>query len=148
MKIRETNNPIGRKFHQVMAEKRMEGDYKALAEAFGVRTPSVYDWIDHARIGKERFARLVEWSGRSLHWWFDIDMPVEGYTAHQANESTGVYDIRARAPWPFSRPFEAYDRLSAASKSRVDSYLAGLIDAEHDAGAHAREHRNGSNHGP
>lgn len=72
MKQRETDNPIGKKFHAVMAEKLMVGDYRALAKDFKVSTPSVYDWIDHGRISKERYPRLVEWSGRSLDWWFDV----------------------------------------------------------------------------
>lgn len=148
MKIRATTNPIGLKFHEVMAEKGIEGDYKALAAAFGVRTPSVYDWIDHARIGKERFARLVEWSGRSLHWWFDIEPPIQAYQSTFASESPAVYEMKQRTSWPFSRPFDAYERLSHSAKARMDAYLSGLIDAEHDGGAHAREQRNGSKQGP
>lgn len=84
MKIRETANPIGMKFHQIMAEKKIEGDYKALADAFGVKTPSVYDWIDHARIGKDKYPRLVAWSGKSLHWWFDIEAPADDLSADPA----------------------------------------------------------------
>lgn len=55
-----------------MREKGIEGDYGTLANIFGVKTPSVYDWITHGRLGKERYAKLVEWSGKSLDWWFDI----------------------------------------------------------------------------
>lgn len=149
MKIRETSNPIGLKFHQVMAEKKMDGDYKALADAFGVRTPSVYDWIDHARIGKDRFARLVEWSGKSLHWWFDIAAQADDLVPpHQVQQTRGVYDLKQRMSWPFSRPFEAYERLSAQDKGRVDGYIAGLIDAREGAGSHTREKQNGSQQGP
>ena len=63
---RKTSNPLGVKINSVMREKGIEGDYGTLANIFGVKTPSVYDWITHGRLGKERYAKLVEWSGKSL----------------------------------------------------------------------------------
>lgn len=55
MKLRETSNPIGLKFHQVMKEKGLIANYAAVAKAFEVATTSVYDWVDHGRISKERY---------------------------------------------------------------------------------------------
>ncbi len=93
-KQRPTENPIGKKFHEVMAEKAITGDYRALALAFKVATPSVYDWIDHGRISKERYPRLAEWSGRSLDWWFDV--PPETVVTnqqHMVSENVAVYRL-------------------------------------------------------
>lgn len=144
IKIRGTTNPIGLKFHQIMAEKQIEGDYKALADAFGVKTPSVYDWIDHARIGKDKYRRLVEWSGRSLHWWFDIEAQTHDLVpAAVAREPSVVYSIKSRHS-SFPRSFEAYKRLSEEDKGRVDGYIAGLIDAREGNGSHKLEPRNGT----
>lgn len=149
MKIRETTNPIGLKFHEVMAEKHMDGDYRALAAVFGVKTPSVYDWIDHARIAKDKYQRLVQWSGRSLHWWFDIDSAVpETKAALNTQETPGVYHLDASPKWPFSRSYEDFNRLSAADKGRADGYLAGLIDASGHNGGMRLDRRDGSKHGP
>lgn len=74
--VRTTTNPFGQKFLSVMHAKGMDQDFVAVAKAFGVRVPSVYDWVDHGRFAKIRFARLVEWSGHSLNWWFDVPEPV------------------------------------------------------------------------
>lgn len=140
IKIRTTSNPIGQKFHQVMADKGMSGDYKALALEFGVRTPSVYDWIDHARIGKDKYPRLVEWSGRDLHWWFDIPAPVVQLQAPvMAREQVAVWPIKERVFWPFTRAIEAYERLSNTDKGRIDGYITGLIDAREGNGANSKE---------
>lgn len=70
-KIREANNPIGRKINLVMAEKNMAGDYALLAKMFDVTTMAVYGWIDTGRIKKDRLPKLEEWSDHPLSWWLD-----------------------------------------------------------------------------
>lgn len=148
LKIRETTNPIGLKFHLIMAEKKIEGDYKALADAFNVKTPSVYDWIDHARIGKDKYPRLVEWSGRSLHWWFDIEAHAQDLVPlHIAREQGAIYSIKPRE-WPFTRSLAAFERLSPQDRARVDGYITGLIDAREGNGSPKLEPRNGTGPGP
>ena len=69
---RVTDNPFGQKLNSVMRAQGIGGDYRALADVFGVRPQSVYDWVKHGRFAKERFADLVAWSGKSLHCWFDV----------------------------------------------------------------------------
>lgn len=71
-KPRTTSNAFGKKFLAVMADKGLGQDFAVVAAAFGVAVPSVYDWIDYGRFKKDRYAKLVEWSGRPLDWWFDI----------------------------------------------------------------------------
>jgi len=149
MKTRATTNTIGKKFHEVMEEKGMPGDYKALAAVFGVKTPSVYDWIDHARIGKDKYPKLVEWSGRSLHWWFDIAAPVPEFGPPAvAQETARVHEIKPRITWPFTRPFDAFNRLSDSDKERIDGYITGLIDARDGNGASRREQHAGAGQPP
>lgn len=48
-----------------------------VAEKFGVRAPSVYDWYEHGRIHKKHYPALVEMSGKPLEWW--LDFPEEGH---------------------------------------------------------------------
>lgn len=128
MKVRETDKPLGRKINQVMAEKNMAGDYAALARAFGVKPPSVYDWIDHERLGKDRYRKLVEWSGRSLDWWFDIPPPAEHVNVHTLHQPAPP-PHHVPPGWPFSRSFAQYDALPDSDKGRVDGYLSALVDA-------------------
>lgn len=74
---RTTDNPLGKKILTVLREQGHADDLNYLAKAFDVNVQSTYDWIKFGRMSKDRFARLVEWSGRSLHWWFDVPARVE-----------------------------------------------------------------------
>ena len=67
---------LAAKLKEAMADKAMS---KAeLAEKMGVKTPSVYDWLNYGRIAKARLPALVEIFGRPLDWWFgDDEEPVE-----------------------------------------------------------------------
>lgn len=133
-KIRETSNPLGRKINQVMEEKQMAGDYAALAKIFEVQTPSTYDWVTHGRLGKDRYQRLVEWSGRSLDWWFDIPTPKTGYgqgpggLVLQANDVVTTMPERRATQWPFSVPPEKVQALDYDDIVMIDSYIKGVVD--------------------
>ncbi len=116
--MRETSNPLGRKLLQVLEEQGTPDDLVALAAAFDVSVPSTYDWIRHGRFAKERFGRLVEWSGHDLNWWFDIELAT----------ATGlrlVHGTGAAIEWPFQRvPYAAVKALSPAELSSLDDLLA------------------------
>lgn len=43
-----------------------------VAEIFGVKAPSVYDWYNHGRIHKKHYPKLVEISDKPLTWWLDF----------------------------------------------------------------------------
>lgn len=43
-----------------------------VAELFDVKPPSVYDWYEHGRIHKKHYPKLVEMSGKPIHWWLDF----------------------------------------------------------------------------
>lgn len=128
---RKTSNPLGMKINSVMREKGMEGDYAALAAIFGVKTPSVYDWITHGRLGKERYARLVEWSGKGLNWWFDVPDPCAPCTPPQllVADRNGVYSV---TPAPDKSPFqrisaEEWGSLAPHVVREIETYALGLI---------------------
>lgn len=130
---RQTTNPLGQKLNEVMRGKGIEGDYAALAAAFGVRTPSVYDWITHGRLGKERYARLVEWSGKGLSWWFDVAEPEEKpkSTVHtlMVSESVTSYEINpASQKSPFPRiSNEEWAQLAPHEVREIETYAMGLM---------------------
>jgi hypothetical protein len=117
----ETDNAFGKKLLGVMAEKGMAGDLARLAADFGVTVPSTYDWVKHGRFAKERYARLVEWSGRDLHWWFDVrdDSAAPARTAHEPIAPYG------RPPWPFRSPLteQTICNLAADDLRRIEGAL-------------------------
>ncbi|TKC83853.1 hypothetical protein FAZ69_22735 [Trinickia terrae] len=48
------------------------GDVAAL---FGVKAPSVYDWMNFGRVAKKHLPRLVEVFGHSVNWWLTGEEP-------------------------------------------------------------------------
>lgn len=63
-----------------------------VAEVFGVKPPSVYDWYEHGRIHKKHYQKLVEWSGKPLSWW--LDLPNEVTRVAEEPAAYGVQDHR------------------------------------------------------
>ncbi len=60
---------LGEKLKQEMARLGLKN--AQIAELFGVKTPSVYDWIQFGRIHKKHFPQLVKVFGRPLSWWLN-----------------------------------------------------------------------------
>jgi len=115
---RTTSNPLGRKLLQVLEEQGTPNDLTALAAAFSVAVPSTYDWINHGRIAKERYARLVEWSGHDLHWWFDL---APAATLRLVGASPSLR-------WPFQRvSLQTLLALSEADRSTLEGLLIGAM---------------------
>lgn len=125
--VKATSDPFGQKFNAVMAEKGIAGNYRAVAEIFGVRPQSVYDWIRHGRFGKDRFGALVAWSGRSLHWWFDLPEPWPAQASSPAPgvaEQAGVYLTN----WPFRTISKAeFDELPPDARLEIEGYARGTV---------------------
>ena len=137
----QTDNPIGQKINDVMAEKGIAGDYKALSQVFGIAVPSVYDYVRHGRIAKERYQALVEWSQRSLDWWFDIETPATGYKDRKdsyakteekispiASEKIADLKEKRAGQWPFSVTAEQIQKLDFDDIIMIDSYIKGVFD--------------------
>lgn len=141
IKQRETSNPLGLKFHEVMKEKNMVGDYKALAAVFDVATPSVYDWIDHARISKDRYRQMVEWSGRSLDWWFDI--PADAITKPAPSpprRKVAVNEVNHPAWMPKDWPFKKitprqWNGLEPGQRHKAEKLVLAYIEDNSDESA-------------
>jgi hypothetical protein len=116
---RTTTNPLGQKILDVLREQGHADDLQYLATVMGVKAPSVHDWVNFGRLGKERFADLVRWSGKDLHWWFEIPTPIAGLRVQEPTAryggvlpmdvfSTGSPDAQVRPPWPFPQLSEAW----------------------------------------
>lgn len=63
-----------------------------VAEMFGIKPPSVYDWYDHGRIHKKHYPKLVQMSGKPLSWW--LDFPEEGLRVAEPGRSYVEVDPR------------------------------------------------------
>lgn len=144
MKERKTENPLGLKINALMRERGMTGDYAALAKIFDVKTPSVYDWIDHGRLGKERYVALVDWSERSLDWWFDIATPVKLTYERPAPGNTTLvvlHDTNTDGdppPAPVSFPFQRitpheWATLPPDAVREIETFALGLIAGRRSA---------------
>ena len=103
---RTTDDPVGQKLLQVLREKGRQDDLKHLAKVFDVRVQSTYDWIKYGRISKDRYATLVQWSGRPLEWWFDVPSS-------------------SRPPWPFPQLQE--DAIAAMDPLQIARLEGALI---------------------
>ena len=110
-----TQHPFGIKINQVMVMKGMAGDYQALADVFGVTVQSAREWVQYGRLSKAHYARLVLWSGRVLHWWFDVPAPM----GKDANATIAL--TPAPAPWPFRH-------VSAGDYAQLDEYERGQVE--------------------
>lgn len=102
-----------------MRDKGLNQDFAKVADAFKVKVPSVYDWVDHGRFAKGRFVDLVAWSGRSLDWWFDVpttlgtqQSPPPTFAAPPAGLNTAQRDV-----------LQAFDRLPASRQKAVREEL-------------------------
>jgi transcriptional regulator with XRE-family HTH domain len=46
---------------------------KQLADHFGVKAPSVYDWVNFGRISKSRIPELAKYFNKPIGWWLGSD---------------------------------------------------------------------------
>lgn len=129
--VRATTNPLGQKINQIMESQGHAGDYAWLAAHFGIAVPSTYSWIDKGTVSKEHYPKLVEWSGKSLDWWFDVP-PLYNRTGTSAPyglhpDITPALAMSTPANWPLSVPPDQLERLSQADKLRAEGFILGLL---------------------
>lgn len=117
---RTTSDPLGQKLLQVLREQGHADDLNFLAAQLGVTVQSTYDYIRHGRLAKERYPKLVEWSGRPLDWWFDVQTPAQ----LRATEVAATY---AAWPVPGVSLAELRDALSPEQRAEVTGYLKALL---------------------
>ena len=137
LKVLDTAHPFGVKINEVMAEKGYPGDYRRLAQEFGVTTPSAREWVLYGRFSKDRFEALAAWSGRPLEWWFSTQAappaapPPAMAPALKAAAAEGVYKIgKPPPPWPFPRIDPAdFALLDVHDRAEIEGFVKGLIAA-------------------
>lgn len=94
----ESTTHIGQKLKDMAESKQMT--IPEVAQVFGIKPPSVYEWYSTGRVAKKHYAQLVKWSGKSLNWWFDVPESQHAQM-HQINEPVRPYVVKTVADWPF-----------------------------------------------
>ena len=64
-----TSLELAEKLRVTMEEAGMKP--AALAKACGVKTPSVYDWLEHGRVHKRHLKTFARIFGKPLGYWLD-----------------------------------------------------------------------------
>ena len=131
-KVIETSDPLGIKLNKILDEKGIAGDYAALASVFGVTPPSAREWVQFGRLSKERYQTLVEWSGRSLHWWFDIPEDIPREYRYEAAEPTTHMVRETASSWPDRWPFRSITsdelrQLPDQALREIEAFARGVI---------------------
>lgn len=67
-----------------------------IAEIFGVKAPSVYDWLNFGRIAKKHLPKLVAEFGHSMQWWIDGKEDDEGAPAEERRLTDGRGSVSVR----------------------------------------------------
>lgn len=81
---------IGDRLKLFMEENKL--DEQQVADYFGIKRPSVYDWIKFGRMHKRHYGKLAQWSKLSVEYWLGI--PVQNIThntEHQVSENKTPY---------------------------------------------------------
>lgn len=60
---------IGNRLRAEMDKRKLT--VAQVAEMFGVKAPSVYDWLNFGRIAKKHLPKLVAEFGHSMQWWIE-----------------------------------------------------------------------------
>jgi len=107
-----------------------------VAEFFGVKAPSVYDWYDHGRIHKKHYLRLVELSGKPLSWW--LDLRTEGHQVAEHQSDYADADPRQRILLELFEglPSKEQDELIQTltqKKQHYDAVIEELLARRHAA---------------
>ncbi len=132
----ENSEHIGEKLKRMAKDKGMK--HPDIARVFGIEPPSVYEWYSTGRIAKRHYAKLVEWSGKSLNWWFDVPELQHPQEPYKISEAVRPYLVSAVVEWPF-KLFSITDWLALPQDKQLH-----LEEQVEDAVKRARESANSS----
>lgn len=86
---------MGKRLAKAMLNKGV--DKNAVAKEFGVKVPSVYDWLEHGRIAKKHIPKLQEYFGGSLDWWLGLS------ELHETGNESFEIDLENNPDYPSVR---------------------------------------------
>lgn len=121
--------PIALKLDAEM--ERLGTTIPEMAALFGVKVPSVYDWLNFGRIAKKHLPRLAQWSGRQIDWWINDDALGPALAARSSiaskKKTAGSVSLASRKTWPFSVSYELYDGLSSDDKKALNAVIRAFV---------------------
>lgn len=140
-----------------LLESRGEGrlSKKAVADEFGVRPPSVQDWINYGRIGKRHLNRLVTFFAdvaEPSHWGIDVSTEIDKtqLTAQPPANETPIYPDRSENPESIQIDVQQINQFVADLKKafhegrltpRRFALLKGLLNEGTEIPARGMEHQ-------
>jgi hypothetical protein len=119
-----TGKELGKAIALAIDAKIAAGAIRSKAEVahhFGIKTPSIYDWIKKGSISKDKLPEL---------WRFfsDVVGPTHwGLSAWPTTFPPSKSKTCDTSFWPFHTPFSAYQALSEEKKQRLDERVADFI---------------------
>ena len=115
---------IGDQLADAMRERSVS--QAQLARDFGVKQPSVHEWIKHGRIAKKHLPKLSIYFGKPLSYWLSTDEA----SAFEVNEERGHYSAAAPPESIESiRRSREVSRIAALTQFATADELAAMADA-------------------
>lgn len=110
---------IGHRLRRVMDERGL--DVAAVAKLFGVKAPSVYDWLNFGRVAKKHIPNFVRELGHTAEWWIsgegDSDEPTLQLTKEQEEWLQLISGLNPAQKAVFRQCFEALGKTSENKKT-------------------------------
>lgn len=85
---------IGNRLRAEMNKRKLS--VAEVAKRFGVKAPSVYDWLNFGRIAKKHLPKLVAEFGHSMQWWIEGKDDDEGAPAEERRLADGRESVSVR----------------------------------------------------
>lgn len=134
-----TERHIGDRLRDEMQARGMS--VSEVATLFGVKAPSVYDWLNFGRIAKKHIPQLVEVFGHTADWW------ITGEESAKGNASPGFPPrlirlakvLEGRSDEEIDRIARALELLIPPVESREKTRLTGRRFIVDDANLGIRE---------
>ncbi|MCM2537684.1 hypothetical protein NDN94_07565 [Burkholderia glumae] len=96
-----------------------------IAQMFGVKAPSVYDWLNFGRIAKKHLPKLVAEFGHSMQWW------IEGGDESASNDGDSDKKLTGGRDSVSARPLKVWESESDLGDDYV---LIPRLDIKFSAG--------------
>jgi transcriptional regulator with XRE-family HTH domain len=131
---------IGKKLQRLAEARGL--NQSQVADLFGVKSPSVYDWYKHGRIHNRHLPTLVAEFGKPLEWWLDYsplgDVPTVATSMKPVSETRrdwldkliaqhgSIAELNDAIGWPRTDPRLSQIRNgSLRSGQQAGRYLMG-----------------------
>lgn len=100
-----------------------------VAELFGVKSPSVYDWYAHGRIHKKHYPVLVAKFGQPLEWWLDFAPALPAAASLAPGKAAAADPALSAAALELARLFDMIPAKDTVRRAQAQAVCAQAIIA-------------------